>query len=54
MAQIQISKDPSNKTPASGKIQLVPQVMTLRWKQDQGVFNLNRKPPKHRNQVLNN
>jgi len=41
MVQLHISKDPLNKTPISGKIQMVPQVLTLRWKQDQGVFKLN-------------
>ncbi|OGP51308.1 MAG: hypothetical protein A2Y79_03795 [Deltaproteobacteria bacterium RBG_13_43_22] len=54
MVPIHIPKDPLNKTPISGKIQIFPRFLTFRWKQDQGIFKLNGKPPKHRNQVLNN
>ena len=50
MAQLHVSKDPFNKT----FIQIFPLVLTLRWKQDQGMFELNGKPHKDRNQVLNN
>ena len=44
MAQIHISTDPLKKTPSSGKIQIFPLVLTLRWKQDQGMFELDGKP----------
>jgi hypothetical protein len=46
MVLTHISKDPSNKTPISGKIQIFLLVLTLRWKQDQGMFELNGKPHK--------
>ncbi len=54
MAQLHASKDPPKKTPSSGKIQIFTLVLTLIWKQDQGMFELNGKPHKDRNQVLNN
>lgn len=54
MVHFHISKDPSNKTTISIKIQIFPLVLILRWKQDQGMFELNGKPHKDRNQELNN
>jgi hypothetical protein len=50
MAPPQVSKDPFNKT----SIQIFTLVLTLRWKQDQGMFELNGKRLKDKNQVLNN